>query len=154
MSEIDEALQKKGISTAAYNKPWKELNGPERWLTKDEAIDLLNIWRRDYILHHNLYYVAVSKIRNYGYSSGFMHAYKECMIDILIDRIRKSDHDPITTVAEFNYEMDDVLAVSDNDHRLTHRFAGFMERSSYEVLLYLKDKEKELNQNGSQTMVR
>ena len=146
MSYIDEILQKRGISTSAYDRPWKELKSPEHWLTKDEAIMLLKIWKQEYILNHNLYYIAVSKIRNYGYSSGFKHSYLNTLIDILIDRIQNSDHDPITTVAEFNYMMDDVLAMSDNDHRLTHRFAGFMERASYEVLLYLKEKEKELNE--------
>lgn len=145
MSSIDETLQERGISTSRYGLPTEKLKLPEHWLTKEEAVLLLNIWKEEYIQKHNLYYMPISRIRDYGYSSGFKYAYLCEMIDMLVVRICHSKHDPITTVAEFNYEMDDVLAVSDDDHRITHRFAGFMERSSYEVLLYLKEKEKELN---------
>lgn len=143
--DFDRYLRQQGITTRPADFPWQKMDDAERWLTKDEAIELINIWRHEAIPTKNLYYATIqcSKIH---LSSGVRNAYLNVMLDLLIERIRKSDHDPITVVATYNYDMDNILAMSDMEHQITHRFAGFMERSSYDLLLYLKDKEKELNQ--------
>ena len=120
------------------------MDGPERWMTKDEAIVWLNVWRETSIPKYNL--VFSTSFRSFYISSGVKNVYLNGLIDELISRVRESDHDPITTVAEYNYEMDNILAMSDIGHTITHRFAGFMERASYDVLLFLKEKEKEMNQ--------
>lgn len=143
--DLDRYLRQQGISTRPMDFPWQKMDDNERWLTKDEAIRLINEWREEAIPTKNLYYARI-KCSLVQFSSGVRNAYLNTMLDYLIERIKKSDHDPITVVATYNYEMDDVLAMSDADHRVTHRFAGFMERSSYDLLLYLKDKEKELNE--------
>jgi len=135
---IDSLLWKRGITTMGI--PEKVRN--ERWLTRDEAIVLLKVWRDQNVPKHNLYFPAIVKKI---IASGTENVYLTGMINELIERIRESNDDPITTVADYYYEMDEVLATSDEDHFITHRFAGYMERASYDVLLFLKEKEKEMN---------
>lgn len=135
---IDSLLWKRGIST--MNVPEKIRN--ERWMTREEAIAWLKVWREQNIPKHNLYFPILIKQK---ISSGVDNVYLTGMIEELIERIRESDDDPVTTVANYYYEMDEVLATSADDHFITHRFAGYMERASYDVLLFLKDKEKEMN---------
>ena len=65
MSSIDETLQERGISTSRYGLPTEKLKLPEHWLTKEEAVLLLNIWKEEYIQKHNLYYMPISRIRDY-----------------------------------------------------------------------------------------
>lgn len=143
--DLDGYLRDQGITTRPMDFPWQQMDDNERWLTKDEAIELINIWRNEAIPSKNLYYPRI-KCSLIHFSSGVQNIYLNAMLDYLIEQIRESSHDPITVVATYNYDMDDILAMSDASHRVTHRFAGFMERSSYDLLLYLKDKEKELNQ--------
>lgn len=143
-SVTDDILRQQGITTRPSNFPWNKMDGPVHWLTKDEAIMFINEWRKEAVPQNNLYFSRILP-NKFHLSSGFKNVYANAMLDLLIERIKKSDHDPITVVAQYNYEMDDILAVSDMDHHVTHYFASFMERESYDLLLYLKDKEKELN---------
>ena len=142
---IDDLLRKRGITTPP-DVEWFKLKGPKRWITKEEAIVALNVWRETCVPKYNLYYPPAFN-HHYTISSGVKNVYLNGLIDDLIERIEISFHDPITVVAEYNYEMDNILTMSDNSHHVTHQFAGFMERASYEILLYLKEKEKELNEN-------
>ena len=143
-AEIDKVLRERGITTRPVNYPWKLMDDAEKWMTRGEAIAWLNEWRKECIPRFNLTFVPVSKLSR-GYSSGWKNVYLNGLIDQLIERIRKSHHDPVTVVAEYNWEMDGILTMSDLSHKVTHQFAGFMERASYEVLLFLKEKEKEMN---------
>jgi len=61
----------------------------------------------------------------------------------LIRRIENGKEDPITEVAMYYYDMDEILATSDDDHYITHRFAGYMEEAAHAVLNYLQKKDIE-----------
>ena len=102
----------------------------------------INVWREMNVPKHNLRFPTMTK---WSITSGVEYVYLNFMVDELIDRVRKSQYDPITAVAEYYYEMDEILSMSDNDHHITHYFAGYMERESYDVLNYLREKEKEMN---------
>ena len=135
---IDSLLWKRGVVTTSV--PEKVRN--ERWLTRDEAIAWLRVWEDQNVPKHSLYFPVIAKRI---ITSGVENVYLTGMIKELTERIRESNDDPITAVANYYYEMDEVLATSDDDHFITHRFAGYMERASYDVLLFLKEKEKEMN---------
>ena len=135
---IDSLLWKRGVATTSV--PEKVRN--ERWLTREEAIAWLKIWRDQNMPKHNLYFPAIVRKT---IASGTENVYLTGMINELIEQIRESNDDPVTTVANYYYEMDEVLATSDDDHFITHRFAGYLERASYDALLFLKEKEKEMN---------
>lgn len=133
--DIDDILWKRGISSCP---PVKE----ERWLTREEAVALINEWKKENIPKYNLHFSTMNKSR---ITSGVENVYLTVMTNELIERIRNSDDDPITTVAEYTHFMDNILAVSDIDHTITHQFTSYMGSASYDVLLYLKETEKEMN---------
>lgn len=141
----DEVLYEKGITCfpARKNKP--------RWLTREEAVCLLFAWKDQNIPKYNLDFGPRMKM---VITSGLENVYLTGLIDELIERIRNGYMDPISEVAEYWYEMDEILATSDDDHFITHRFAGFMANSAYEVLNYLKKKEKELIDYERQRILR
>ena len=131
---IEQLLRKQGITTT----PIKE----ERWLTRDEAITCLKIWSAQNIPRHNLYYSLMSKTE---ITSGVENAYLTGMIGQLIELIRESDEDPVSVVAGYYSDMDEILSTSDDDHFITHRVAGYLENAAHDVLLFLKEIEKEMN---------
>ena len=131
---IEQLLRKRGIMTT----PVKE----ERWLTRDEAIVCLRIWSAQNIPRHNLYYSMMSKTE---ITSGVENAYLTGMIGQLIELIRESDEDPVSVVAGYYSDMDEILSTSDDDHFITHRVAGYLENAAHDVLLFLKEIEKEMN---------
>lgn len=115
----------------------------DRFLTKKEAVALLFAWREANSPKYNLDY-------RFGYSryitSGVEHSFIEELLSTLIERIRNSNQDPITEVASYYYEMDEVLATSDDDHFITHNFASFMENKAHDIMNYLRKCEKEINE--------
>ena len=131
---IEQLLRKQGITTT----PIKE----ERWLTRDEAITCLKIWSVQNIPRHNLYYSLMSKTE---ITSGVENAYLTGMIGQLIELIRESDEDPVSVVAGYYSDMDEILSTSDDNHFITHRVAGYLENAAHDVLLFLKEIEKEMN---------
>ena len=108
----------------------KDMSCMDRLLTVREAVLLLNEWRRLNIPRYNL-----------DFSIGFSRA------------ITSGRHDdPITEVANYYYELDEVLAMSDDDHYVTHRFASYMENATHDIMNYLHKKEKELNEHEHERM--
>lgn len=138
--DIDQILYERGITCGHF---WP-ISGKviPRELTKEEGLMYLKVWGELNIPKYNLHYPMMAKL---SITSGVENVYLTGMIRELYKRIVKSDEDPVTVVAEYNHEMDEVLALSDNDHIITHHFAGYLERSSYDLLQYLKDKEREVN---------
>lgn len=112
-----------------------------RCLTKDEAIVWILAWAETSIPKYNRDYQ--SSMRNH-ITSGVAASWMQGLVDELIDRIRNGTEDPITEVAMYYYEMGDIIERSDDDHVITHRFAGFMEEWSHCILSYLKKKEQEM----------
>ena len=141
---IDRLLRKRGVTCYSKDLNWKNMDGPEKIMTKEEALAWLSVWRSENIPKYNLYFPPVAYMKR-GICSGMKNIYLNGLVDELAERIRMGRYDPVTTVADYNYEMDNLLAMSDNNHHVTHRFVGFMERASYEILLFLKEKEKEMN---------
>lgn len=141
---IEQLLRKRGITTSHI--PSEKFRDPsvtdEKWLSRDEAITCLRIWAAQNIPRHNLYFSMMSKTE---ITSGVEHVYLTGMIGQLIELIRESDEDPVSVVAGYYQEMDDVLSTSDDDHFITHRVAGYLENASHDVLLFLKEIEKEMN---------
>ena len=121
-----------------------------RVLNKDEAVTWLMTWRKENI---PLYHLDFSEKMKYCITSGLEFIYLNQLVDILIDRIRQSPFDPITEVANYYYEMDDVLAMSDDGHYITHRYASYMENAAHDILNYLTRKEKEMNEYERERMV-
>ena len=138
--DIDQILHERGIMTRRY--AYNEGKVIPRELTQREGLIYLKVWGELNIPKYNLHYPMMTK---WSITSGVENAYLTGMVRELSRRILKSNEDPVTVVAEYNHEMDEVLALSSDDHTITHYFAGFLERSSYDLLLYLKDKEKEVN---------
>ena len=112
-----------------------------RYMTKEEAVVWLMAWADDYIPKYNLDFGPSMKHR---ITSGLEHVWLHGLVDELIDRVRNGNEDPTTEVAMYYYEMDEILALSDDSHLITHRFAGFMEEWAHCILSYLKKKEKEM----------
>lgn len=121
-----------------------------RVLNKDEAVTWLMAWRNENVPVYNLDF---SEKMKYCITSGLEFIYLNQLVDILIDRIRQSPFDPITEVANYYYEMDDVLAMSDDGHYITHRYASYMENAAHDILNYLTRKEKEMNEYERERMV-
>ena len=137
--DIDQILHERGIMTRRY-----AFNGGKvipRELTKTEALTYLKVWSEMNIPKYNLHYPMKTK---WSITSGVENVYLTEMIHELSILILKSNEDPVSVVAEYQHEMDEVLALSDNRHTITHYFAGYLERASYDLLLYLKDKEREV----------
>ena len=124
---IDAVLWKRGIVTTGISSKFKN----EKWMTREEAVVWLRVWKDQNVPKHNLYFSVMNPKR---ITSGTENVYLTGMINELIELVRESNDDPITTVANYYYEMDEVLAMSDDDHFITHRVAGFLERASYDVL--------------------
>lgn len=141
----DDVLYAKGIITtgAGTDKP--------RWLTREEAVVWLMAWKDQYVPKYNLDFGPGIKRR---ITSGLEHVYLTGLIDELIERVREGKEDPITEVAMYYYDMDEILATSDDDHYITHRFAGFMENAAHDVLGYLQKKEKEMWEHERKKLLR
>lgn len=142
MRKIDDVLLRRGVITRS---PFHDWNGTkeERWMTPTEAVCWLFVWRAQNVPKFGLYFPVLAKR---FITSGVEAVYQNGMINQLIYLIQHSDEDPITVVARYHAEMDEILSTCDDDHFITHRFAGYMERASFEVLQYLKSKEKEMNE--------
>lgn len=110
-------------------------------MTKEEGVACLRAWKNHYVPKFNLDFGPGIKRR---ITSGLENVYLTALIEDLIERIRNSEFDPITEVAMYYYEMDEILALSDDDHFVTHRFAGFMEESAHDILNFLQKIEAEL----------
>lgn len=142
MIRSEEALlYRNGISTASVDL--------RQWLTREEAVVWLTAWLDMTAPKYNLDFSFAIKRR---ITSGLENVYLTGMVDELIERIRNSNDDPITVVANFYYEMDDILAMSDDDHFITHRFASFMENAAHDALFFLQKKEKEMYENERRRM--
>lgn len=141
---IEQLLRKQGITTShlSPDKFRKPTVKEERWLTRDEAVTCLKIWASQNIPRHNLYYSLMSKTE---ITSGVENAYLTGMIGQLIELIRESDEDPVSVVAGYYSDMDEILSTSDDNHFITHRVAGYLENAAHDVLLFLKEIEKEMN---------
>ena len=133
--ETDDILYRRGITTHP------EAKEEPPWLTRDEAVCWLMAWRDHYIPQYNLDFGPRMKRT---ITSGLENVYLNGLIDELIERVRNGTEDPITEVAMYYYEMDEVLALSDDDHLITHRFASYMENAAHAVLSYLQKKEREM----------
>ena len=110
-------------------------------MTKEEAVVCLLAWKDRYVPKHNLDFGPEMKR---GITSGLENVYLNGLIEDLIERIRNSEFDPITEVAMHYYELDELLATSDDDHFITHRFVGYMEDSTHAILSYLQKIEREI----------
>jgi len=141
---IEQLLRKRGIVTnhipSAQFRPPSVTDG--KWLSREDAVRCLKIWAEHNIPRHNLYYSVMSKTE---ITSGVEHAYLTGMIEQLIELVRESDEDPVSVVYGYYQEMDDLLSTSDDDHFITHRVAGYLENAAHDVLLFLKEIEKEMN---------
>lgn len=115
------------------------------WMTNAEGVIWLKAWKRERVPKYNLYFPRRT-LKN-GISSGIEAVWQNCLIDELIERVRNSEFDPVTEVAMYYYEMDEVLAMSDDDHFITHRFAGYMSEQAHAILSYLQKIEKERHQD-------
>ena len=115
----------------------------DRPLTKEEAVALLIVWRDQNIPKYNLDFSPAIKRH---ITSGLENVYLNGLWGILMDQIRDSPYDPITVVANYYYEMDDILAMSDDDHFVTHRFASVMENAAHDIMSFLMEQERSLNQ--------
>ena len=133
---VDDILRERGIITTPKEDDYV-------WMTREEAIAYMRAWKDFFIPKYNLDFSYRIKTR---LTSGSEYVYATGMINDLIERVRESNYDPITTVAMYYYEMEEVLATSDDSHFITHRIAGYLENASYSVLSYLQKKEKEMNQ--------
>lgn len=122
-----------------------------RYMTREEAVVWLMAWAEHYIPKYNLDFSPAMKQR---ITSGVSYVWLHGLINELIDRVRNGTEDPITEVAMFYYEMDEVLALSDDNHLVTHRFAGFMEEWAHCILSYMKKKEKEMWDYERQRILR
>ena len=138
MRDIDAILYRNGVAVMTDKK-----NEPEKWLTKEQAIAWLAVWRDCRVPKYNLDFSIRTKR---GISSGTESAYISHLLNTLIERIRESNDDPLTVVGRFWYAMDEILATSDDDHYITHQFAGFMENETHRILNFLQRKEKEMNE--------
>lgn len=127
----------------------KDMGCMDRLLTVREAVLLLNEWRRLNIPRYNLdFSIGFSR----ALTSGHEYVFLNYLVDYLIKRIEKGHDDPITEVANYYYELDEVLAMSDDDHYITHRFASYMENATHDIMNYLHKKEKELNEHEHERM--
>lgn len=142
--DADTVLYRRGVTTT----PPKE---EERWLTREEAVVWLLAWRDEFVPKYNLDF---SPRMNRAITSGLEAVYMNGLIDELIERVRNGTEDPITEVAMYYYEMDEILATSDDDHYITHRFASFMEDKAHSVLTYLQKKEREMWENEHERLLR
>ena len=141
--DVDQTLKENGIIIRGISPfPSSKQKKPQRWMTKEEALFYLRVWEETNVPKHNLNYPTMTR---FAVTSGVENSYLTTMIRDLARLVIKSDLDPITVVAQYNQDMEEVIAMSDNNHFITHYVAGFLDRWSYEVLLYLKEKEKELN---------
>ena len=122
---------------------------PNRLMTPQEAVVWLMAWRKENV---PLYHLDFSDNMKRCITSGLEFVYLNYLVDTLIKRIRESYTDPITEVANYYYEMDDVLAMSDDGHYITHRYASYMENAAHDILSYLSKKEKEMNRYEHQNL--
>ena len=81
MDEIDAVLRKRGI-TCPPDLPWEQLDAGERWLTKEEALAWLWVWKEEYIPKHNLYFPPASRLSTV-YTSGVRYVYLNGLVDEL-----------------------------------------------------------------------
>lgn len=110
-------------------------------MTREQAVVWLMAWREQYIPKYNLDFS--DNIKRYV-TTGVASVWMNALVDDLIDRVQNGTEDPITEVAMYYYDMDEVLALSDDSHLVTHRFAGFMEEWAHTILSYLQKKEREM----------
>ena len=144
MPEVEEELLRNGIITRPRNFSYEYLP-EERWMKREEAIAWIRVWIEMSSPRFNLQY-PTSFRGGTSVTSGVERIYLNAMAEELADRIRHGKRDAVTEVAEYNLEMDDVWRHCDRQHFVTFRFVGFMERASKELLSFLKQKEKEMNQ--------
>ena len=123
----------------------------DRWLSKDEANALLQVWRDENIPVTNLDF---SLKCTHKITTGVENVILNLMCDKLYNRINTSAYDPITEVAGYYYEMEEILATSDDDHIITHRYASYLENAAHDLLGFFIKKEKEIIDNECKRMAR
>lgn len=118
-------------------------------MTRDEGILLLEVWREFYVPKHGLDF----SIRSLRYiTSGTEYVYLNGLVDELEDRIRDdSEFDPVTEIGMYIEEMEEVLALSDNHHFITHRYCSFMQSAAHDILWFLIRKEKNMQYDTPET---
>ena len=104
-------------------------------MTREEAISYLRRYRRNevYKPSKNLF----GWRRNYYFDEA---VYTRFLILELIDRINSSTKDPIETIRDFYYWMDDMMCGSEQNR--TWAFSSCMENASRDIIRYLRAKEK------------
>ena len=108
-------------------------------MTRETAIGYLREYRR--IMRRNPIIRSRASRFNMRCRIDFKtEVYTACLIDELIDRIRRSERDPIEIVREFYYWMDNVICSS--ERAMTWEFTGTMENIASDILSYLREKEK------------
>lgn len=107
-------------------------------MTCDEAVSLLRRYRRD-AYTYNPRFLAM-KERDALFVN---QVYGRFLAEELIRRMKASEKSPLTVVHDFYTMMDDMLCETDDDHFETLRFARQMEHETGNILRYLREKEKE-----------
>ena len=133
--DINEAMYRYGITTTPPRI--------DKWLTREEAVAWVKVWGEQNIPKHNLRFP--NSFLDHTITSAIENVYLTGLVNELIERIRTGNDDPVTEVAKYYYEMDEILINSDDSQFTVHFFASYMESAAYDVLIFLKDKEKELN---------
>lgn len=101
------------------------------------------LWLREYLEDNILMNVKPRMPLFDSATTPFMeNIFLEGLVNEIIKQIDETPSvDPLTIVGNLHYMFDEVLAESDDDHFLTHRFAAYNERAANDIYWYLKKKE-------------
>lgn len=121
-------------------------------MTREEGVMWLKAWREIYIPKAMEKYRSLEPKKNgqldfspkclHKITSGVEYVWLNGLVDDLIRRVEEGEWDPVTEVAMYYTDMDAVLAISPDNHFITHRFAGFMAENAHDILWFLMRKEK------------
>lgn len=73
--------------------------------------------------------------------------YGRFLIDEIIKKLMYTDRDPIRVISDIYSWLDEILGDSDDDRFITHKFAAIVEYETGNILRYLRQKEKEKNED-------
>ena len=125
------------------------------WLTRNEGLMWIRAWREIYIPKRIRDWAPwKGKKLDFGpksrktVTSGVAWVWMNGLADELEERIAKGADDPVSEVAAYLDEMDEVLALSDESHYVTHRYAAFMWDAAHDALWYLMRKEQTRNERS------
>ena len=107
-------------------------------MDKEEAIATLKSWEEDYLDEHPINPASITKS---GIRKCFERWWTSSLVEELCRRIEVSICDPVQEIANYYYWIDNILADSDEDHDVTHRFAGFMSMQSHSILTFFRELE-------------